>query len=190
MGRLVDEPVLLVALERPERADPVAGRAAQLQHCLPGPGQRRRAPGCFLRISQRRGGVVAALRLDEQPAQPEDLGVGSPRHGAERFLRRRAVAVKLRGLRRQQQRERLVGREAVDLAGELARSAHVARSDRNKPSGNGGVAAGAAPLAEGQREKVGRAQQRAEQRPQHDRHHRHRDHGAGQHDHRSVDPPA
>ena len=58
---------------------------------------------------------VARLRpephhfLDEQPAQPEQPRVLALRHGAEGAVRALAVAVELRRLRMQQQRQRVVG---------------------------------------------------------------------------------
>ena len=89
---LVDQAVAAVAVERRERAGPVAGGAAELEHRLAGPGERRRGLRRLLGIAARRRRVVAALRLDVEAAQAEQLGVVALRHGAERELGVGAVA--------------------------------------------------------------------------------------------------
>ena len=63
----------------------------------------------FIRDHHRGDGIVGTLRFDEQAAQAQQPGVLALGHGAEGALRAVAVAVELRGLRVQQQRQRIVG---------------------------------------------------------------------------------
>ena len=61
--------------------------------------ERRRILGGLLGGEPRRHRVVAALRLDIEPAQAEQPRILTLRHRAERIFRARAVTVELRGLR-------------------------------------------------------------------------------------------
>ena len=121
-GVAAQHAVAAVLLQHRDRAFPVARRATEFEHGLAGPGERGRVLGGLLGEQPRRDRVAAALRLDEQPAQAEQPRIGAPRHGAERFLGAGPVAVELRGLRAQQQRERL-GRQATSRQCSAWRSA-------------------------------------------------------------------
>ena len=131
--------------------------------------------------------VVPALRLDEQAVQAEHAGVVALRHLLEGRRRGGAVAGELRRLRAQEQRERLARRDAARLVGEFLRRARVAGADRDQPVRHRAIAAHAAAVAQVLREQIGRAQQRAHDRPgQHggDRDRRHR---GDQHHDRGLD---
>src|SRR6516164_558556 len=189
-GALVDEAASHIALEPLERAVPVAGDAAKFEHRLPGPHRHRGVLGRLLGITERGGVVVAALRLDEQPMQPEHAGVVAVRHLLEGRDRRVAIAGELRGLGAQQQGERLARRDAHRIGGELLGGARVARADRDQPLRHRAISALAAANAPIARHHVGRAHDRAQDRPRHhggdgDR----RDRGGEHHD-RGVDAPA
>src|SRR5215469_17539964 len=94
-GPLVDEAASHVALEPIERAAPIAGDAAELEHRLPGPHRHRGVLRRLLGIAERGGVVVAALRLDEQAMQPEHAGVVAVRHLLEGRDGRVAIAGEL-----------------------------------------------------------------------------------------------
>ena len=124
---LVDQAVAAVAVERRQRRRPVAGRAAEFQHRLPGPAERGRGVRRLLGIGARRGHVLPPLRLDIKPAQPEQLGVVALRHGAERMLGGGAIAGELRELRVEQKRQRLARRDPLGfVAARLAAAASPA----------------------------------------------------------------
>ncbi len=65
------------------------------------------------------------MRFDMEPMQAEGLGVGAARHGAEGAIGGVAVAGKLRGLRSEQQRQRLAGRDPVDFGRKPARGGDI-----------------------------------------------------------------
>ncbi len=80
----------------------------------------------------QRGRLVATLeRLHEQAAQAEELGLRALQHRGEISRRRALVAIELRRLRRQEQRQRRLGEQDVGLARELLRFFGVARRDRD-----------------------------------------------------------
>ena len=150
VARLVDQAAALVALEPVERAAPVAGRAAIFEHRLTGPGRRRRMLGGLLGVGVRGHRVGMPLRLDIKAVQAKQLGVVARRHHVEGALGCGAVARELRGLRAEQERERLARRQAPRLVGELLGGAHVAGGDRDQPLRHRLIAAHAAlrlPLA-------------------------------------------
>ena len=86
-----------------------------------------------------------------QPAQAEQPRVGALRHGAERLLGAGAVAIELRGLRAQQQRQRLARQALLGVRGIALRGARVAGADRDQPARDRLIAL--APLAFAQRER-------------------------------------
>ena len=128
VGILVDQPAAAVALQRLERARPVAVGAVEIERRLSGPGERRRRLGGLLGITAGGGHIVAPLRLDEQAVQAQQLGLRAVRHGAERRIGAAARAGELRGLRLQQQRQRLVGGMPRRLVG----VARARRADRRR----------------------------------------------------------
>ena len=91
--------------------------------------------------------IVRALRLDEQSAQAEQPRILALRHGAEGALRALAVAVELRRLRVQQQRQRIVRGMASRHLGMRAGGAEIAMADREQTVGDGVAAARMTPLA-------------------------------------------
>ena len=101
IGGLVDEAGPLVALQPIERAGPIAGGAAKVQHRMAGPGGRGGIARRFLGDQPRGRLILAALRLDEQAVQAEQPGVGAQRHRLEGALGAGTVAGELRGLRAQ-----------------------------------------------------------------------------------------
>ena len=86
----------------------------------------------------------ASMNNPRKPKQPGVLALG---HGAERALRAFAVAVELRGLRVQQQRQRIVRGMAARDIGMLAGRGGIAMADRQQPLRDGVPAARMTPLA-------------------------------------------
>ncbi len=111
----------LHAVERGERAGPIVGGAAVVEHRLARPGERRRGLGGDLGGAARAVGIAAALRFDIEAAQAEQLGFLMPRHGAEGALGGGPVAGHLRRLRAEQQRQRLARRQPRRVVGRAAR---------------------------------------------------------------------
>jgi len=74
-------------------------------------------------------GIIGALRLDEQAAQPQEPRVLALGHGAEGGIGPLAVAVELGRLRMQQQRQGIVSREPARDIGMLARGGRIAVTD-------------------------------------------------------------
>ncbi len=117
--------------------------------------------------------------------QAEHLGVVAARHLLEGGGGRVAVAGELRRLRAQQQGQRLARRDAPGLGGEPLGGAGIAGADRDQPVRHRLVGAHAAAIAQEARERVGRAHDRARDRPQRDggdgdrggRGHQHHDRG-------------
>ena len=160
----------LHGIERVERAGPVGGGAAIVEHRLSGPGERRRGLGRFLGGEPRGLRIVAPLRLDIEPAQAEQLGVVAPGHVAEGALGAGAVAGHLRRLRGEQQRQRIAGRQPRRVVGRAARAAQIAGADRDQSARDREIAFHRAAMAEEQRHLLGRAQDAAHDRPQQHEH--------------------
>ena len=79
--------------------------------------------------------------------QAEQLGVVARRHGVKRALGRGAIARELRGLRAEQERERLARRDAAASSANSLGGAHIARANRDQPARDREVAAHAAAVA-------------------------------------------
>ena len=169
IGVAVEEPAAIVALERFEGARPVAVGAMEIERRLAGPGERRRRLGGLLGEAARRHRVVAALRLDEEPAQPEQLRLRLIRHGAKRRIGAVARTGQLRGLRLQQQRQRLVGGMPRRLVGVLERGAQIAGADGDEAPGDGVMAPGGTPLRRPPRQPRRRVHEIDEERPRNQR---------------------
>jgi len=107
--------------------------------------------------------IVAPARLDVEAVQAEQPGIAAPRHRFKRARGAGAIAGKLRGLRSQEQRERLVRRDALRLFGKFARGARVARTNRDQPLRYREIAAHAASRAQVTCDQVGRADDGAEE---------------------------
>ena len=163
IDRLVDQAAGVIAIQHIQRAVPVAGRAPQLQHRLTGPARGRTVGSRFLRAGLRGPDVATPPCFDEQAVQADKLGVGPARHGTERFVGGRTIAGKLRGLRREQQRQRLGGGDPARLGGELAGNAQIAGADSDQPFGNGLIAAHAAPVANEALQQIWRVDNRTDQ---------------------------
>ncbi len=125
----MDEPAFAIALQGFERTRPVAIMATEFERRLSGPCQRRRRSCSILGVLAGGGEIVAALRLDEQSVQTEQLGVVAIRHGAKG--RRGAIGLpgQLRCLRLQHQQQRLFRREPARLSGEPAGRANITGAD-------------------------------------------------------------
>ena len=93
----------------------IAGSAAELERRTRCPGRRRRALGRRLRIAPGAWQVGAPLRFDKQSMQAKEPRIIAVGHAVEGALRRWAVTGQLGGLRREQQRERLVRRDPIGL---------------------------------------------------------------------------
>src|SRR5262249_62294055 len=106
MGAPIDKPALQVWIEPLERAAPVAGGAAEFEHRLRRPYRHRGVARRLLGEAERRGMVLAPLRLDEEAVQAEHAGVVALRHLLEGGDGAVAIAVELRALRADQQGER------------------------------------------------------------------------------------
>ncbi len=124
----------LLAFEQRQRTGPIAGEAAEFEHGLAGPAKRRVVARRFFGKSMGAGVIAAPLRLDEQAAQAERLGVGAARHIAENAVGRVAIAAELRRLCAQQQRQRFGRRQTLGVGGVLARRGEIAGADRNQPA--------------------------------------------------------
>ena len=113
---------------------PAQSAATQRKSSTACPAQAERGRGLrgLLGVGARSERVIAALRLDEQAAQAEQLGVVALGHGAERELRGSTVAGQLRALRVEQQRQRLAGRDLLGLVG-VARARRACRLPRPRP---------------------------------------------------------
>ena len=149
VGVAIDQAALHVAVEPLQRADPVAGGAARVEHRERRPG--RRARRAVRPPRHRRLAAAASLRRCAsmiEPVQAEQPRVVARRHGVEGALGGVAVAGQLRRLRAEQQRQRLVRRDARRLVGESARGAHVAGADRDQALRHRVIAAHAAPHAQ------------------------------------------
>ena len=155
-----------------------------------GPGRRRRQFQRFIRDHHGRDRIVGALRLDEQPAQAEQPRVLALGHGAEGALRALAVALELRRLRRQQQRQRIVRGVTLRIVGMPARGGGIAVADREQALRDGMTAARMTALAPTLAHAVRRAPQPAQDRPEQDG--RDHDDAERQHEHRQrgLDAPA
>jgi hypothetical protein len=156
---LVDQPRRLIVIKDAERAAPVALGAAEPKHRMRCPGRRRRYLQRFFRDHDRGDRIVGALRLDEQPAQAEQPGVLALGHGAEGALRGLAVAVELRRLRVQQQRQRIVPGMPPRGIGVLAGGCRIAMADREQSLGDGMPAARMAAFAPAAADPIRRAPQ-------------------------------
>jgi len=87
--------------------------------------------------------------------EPERLGVGPPRHRAERALGAFAIPHKLRRLRAQEERQRLPRREPLHLRGEALRRRDIAGPDRDQALRNRLISAHAAAVAKQPRQHHG-----------------------------------
>ena len=125
-GRFVDQSGFKIVIEDRQRPGPVAPGAAKSQHRLRRPGRGRGKLQGLLREHHRGNRIIGALRLDEQPAQTEQSRILTFGHGAKGRLRAGAVAVELRRLRMQQQRQRIV-------AGMAARDIGMRRAAEESP---------------------------------------------------------
>ena len=105
---------LPVAIEHVERAGPVAGGAAQLQHGLAGPGQRRRRLRGFLGIEVR-AALPSARRCasKNRPRRPSSLVSARPAMVRKVFSAAARLPRELRGLRAQWKRQRLGRRQPL-----------------------------------------------------------------------------
>ena len=103
--------------ERVQRPFEIAGACLHVEQRIDAPGELRIAPDRLLGKGPRRLVVVAAPRLEEQAAQPQELGLGTVEHRFEGAPGRRLVALELRGLRPQQGRQRFARQVAPGDAG-------------------------------------------------------------------------
>ena len=98
--------------------------ALQIEQRVDRPGKLRVERHRALGEMPRSVDFAFALRLEEEAAQAELLGIGGGEHRFEDAPRRRAVAGKLRGLRAQEMRQRLVRQRLA----RLDRGAHGGRA--------------------------------------------------------------
>src|SRR6185437_970384 len=155
----------VVGLEDRKCAGPVALGAAESQYRVRGPGRGRRQLQRLLRDHHGGDRIVGALRLDEQAAQAQQPCVLTLGHGAEGALRRIAVAVELRRLRVQQQRQRILRRVTPRRFGMGAGGGGIALADREQALRDGMPAARDAFFAAMPADVSRRAPQRAQQIP-------------------------
>ncbi len=190
VSHLVDQTGSEVVVENRQRAGPVALGAAISQHGLRRPGRSRRKLQRLLGDGHGGERVVGALRFDEQSAQPEQPRILALRHGAEGALRALAVAVQLRRLRVQQQRQRIVSGMTPRDVGMGAGGAGIAVADREQSLGDGVPAPRMTPLAPRAAYPGRRAPEPAQDRPR--QHGGDDDHAEGEYElrQRSFDPPA
>ncbi len=161
----VDRMRLEIGLDGRERAFPIGLRGAVFEHRGAGPGQRRDA--MRFRCKMMRGIMIAATpRLDMQSAQSEKPGFGSRHHLVESGLGGGAILRELRGLRAQQQRQRLFRQVAAGLVGRFAREPHVAGARRENAAGKRRIALVASARLARQRHQRGNAEDETQDRPQ------------------------
>ena len=127
--RLVDQAVAATDRKGVERALPVAGMALQIEQRLHRPAELGVERQGTLRELPRGLRLAFALRLEEQAAQAELLGIARGQHRLEDAARGGAIAGQLRGLGAQQMRERLVGQGLARLAGVTGGERRVACTD-------------------------------------------------------------
>ena len=93
-------------LDRVERVGPEAGPRLHLQQCRQHPGSLGPERESLLRKLQRPRRVAGTLGLNEQAAQSEERRRRLVEHGFEIAARRVVVALELRRLGREQERQR------------------------------------------------------------------------------------
>ena len=175
----LDIAVLASDGERVQRAIPVASTGLHVEQSIHAPAKLRVTADHL--FGERAGGfgILAALGLEKEAAQAEELGLGAVQHRLKRASRRRPVTLELRGLGLQQFRQRLVRQRAAGDVGEALRLGAIADADRKQPLGQSVVALAPAPLAEMLGDDPRAAQHEAEQRPQ--KQERHEQGGKRQH---------
>ena len=166
IGGLVDQAGVEIIVEDGERAVPVALGAAEAEHGMGGPGRGRRDFQCLVRDHHRSDRVVGALRLDEQATQAEQPRVLALGHGTKRSVRALAVAVELRRLGVQQQRQRVAAGQPPRHVRMLAGGGGIAVADGQQAVGNGMAAARMAALASHALDSPGCAQDPAQDAPE------------------------
>ena len=143
---LLDETEGGTALHRLDGAAPIAIGALRLQHGLVGPGDAGSEARGLGRIGTGGHVVLAAAGFHEQPAQAEHPRLGIVDHALERVFRRLAVTGDLRGLRLQEERQRLGTEQTLGVAGMATRRQGIARADRDHAPREGGETLGPATL--------------------------------------------
>ena len=127
-GRLVDEAGAGVRVDGRERAGPIPASRAVVEDRLTGPGRRRTRMGAH-RVLQRRRMVAGPPRLDMQAAQTDAMRFVMVQHGVIGRDGSRPVARKLRRLRLQELRHRLVPDQPVRVVRVLGGASRVAGAD-------------------------------------------------------------
>src|SRR5438093_7763571 len=140
MRRLIDQPRAQMGIEHFERALPICRPAAKLEYRLPCPGQARRGFRGSLGEMPGRAEIFTPLRLDIETTQTEQPGVAIPRHLPKGGFGARPIACELRGLRLEQQRERLILGETPRLLREPPRGSPIADPDRDQAACDGEAA--------------------------------------------------
>ena len=121
--------------ERGECAFPIARARLHVEQRVDAPAGLRIGAHGLLGKCAGRVMVVAALRLEEQPAQSQELGLRAVEHGLEGAPRRGAVALELGCLRLEQRGERLVRKIAARHICVALRLGPVADADGKQPAG-------------------------------------------------------
>ena len=155
-----------------------------------GPGRCRRKLQRLLRDSDRGNRIVGALGFDEQSAQAQQPCVLAFGHGAECLPRGFTIALELRRLRVQQQRQRIIRGMAARDIGMPARGGGIAVADREQALRDGVSAPRATPFARASADPFRQPPQRAQDAP---RQHRRDDRNAErqrEHRQRGMNAPA
>ena len=116
-------------LERLLRRLPLAGLRLHVEQRMHDPRRLRPEREGALGIVERLLLVAVAQRLGDQPAQAEEGHLVVLEHRLEGAVGAVAIAVELRGLRRQQQRERRLGQQLLGARGMALRLDAVACRD-------------------------------------------------------------
>ena len=133
IGLLVER--ALAAFQQRQRAGPITGRAAEFEHRLAGPAERRIIPRRLLGKRMRADMIGAALSLNEETVEAERFRVGAACHGSKGSISRFTIAGKLRRLCAEQERERFGRRNTLYFGGVFARRGKIAGTNCDRDRG-------------------------------------------------------
>ncbi len=149
--------------ERLGRLFPAAAFGVESEQRIAHPGRAGPDLGRALEIRERHAVIAAPRRLNEEPAQTQELDVLVGEHGGETFFGRFFIAGELGCLRGDEKRERLVGKQRLGFARAALGLVRVAGRDRHHAARDGAKAALAPPLGALKAHAARRAEKRRNQ---------------------------